>query len=344
MIWRALESSINQTYQNIEIIVGDNASTDNTREVVMKYVSKDPRIKYFRNEKNVGSGNNFLKCFENSSGHFLQALGSDDWLSRNYVEKGVETFLSNPDAGSVITEIISLALDKKTGKFGFLDDLPIKPGRYLTDWFFRGIYLGGASTGFISFLRREDMVLSMKKILTDPVNWLERGGGRREPMDMPAFLEIISKYKYIVVTKEPAYIKTVHGVEQVGSQGDFQSAGGHVRYATAVRRAYEVFFTNHGLKKHFNRLRFFGGLSIVVNIPLVVMRVRASKKERSDYLSALKSFFESYSISERLLIILGIIPYIFWRVVKRISESFVRRSVLIPTSNYFLTSEFEFKA
>ncbi len=82
---RALESSINQTYKNIEIIVVDNASTDNTRKIIDSYIAKDKRIKYFRNDFNIGAIKNFLKSFQFASGEYVQLLCHDDWLSKNYI-------------------------------------------------------------------------------------------------------------------------------------------------------------------------------------------------------------------------------------------------------------------
>ena len=55
----AIHSAINQSYQNIEVIISDNASTDNTKTICTQIESKDNRIKYVRQKKNIGSVNNF---------------------------------------------------------------------------------------------------------------------------------------------------------------------------------------------------------------------------------------------------------------------------------------------
>jgi len=57
---KSIESIINQSYQDIEIIISDNCSTDNTQTICLEYASRDNRIRYIRQPKNYGSINNFV--------------------------------------------------------------------------------------------------------------------------------------------------------------------------------------------------------------------------------------------------------------------------------------------
>ena len=88
---QAIESALAQDYPNLEVIVSDNASTDTTREVVRKYV-KDPRFKYFRNEKNLGMAGNWRRAlYEYAVGDWAMLLSDDDYLLDNcYISKAVE--------------------------------------------------------------------------------------------------------------------------------------------------------------------------------------------------------------------------------------------------------------
>jgi len=67
-----LNSICNQTYENLEIIISDNASDDHTSEICEEFAAKDLRIKYFRNKKNLGAAPNYNKVFELSSGEFFK--------------------------------------------------------------------------------------------------------------------------------------------------------------------------------------------------------------------------------------------------------------------------------
>ena len=69
-----LESVISQTYRNWEVIVVDDCSSDNTAEVVKDYMMKEPRIKYYRLEKNSGAAVARNKAIDLASGKYLAFL------------------------------------------------------------------------------------------------------------------------------------------------------------------------------------------------------------------------------------------------------------------------------
>ena len=61
---QALDSIMAQTYTDFELIISDNASTDRTAQICKEYANRDPRIRYYRNEKNLGAARNFNYVFE----------------------------------------------------------------------------------------------------------------------------------------------------------------------------------------------------------------------------------------------------------------------------------------
>lgn len=75
---RAIDSVINQTYKNIEIIVVDDCSNDNTRRVVEEYIQKDGRIKYLRNKEKSGANVSRNRGILASNGTFIAGLDDDD--------------------------------------------------------------------------------------------------------------------------------------------------------------------------------------------------------------------------------------------------------------------------
>lgn len=98
---KALESIINQTYDNLEIIISDNASTDNTLALLQEF--NDPRIKIYKNSKNIGAENNFSKCVELADGEYIAIFHADDLYLPDMVQKQVEAFQDNPSIGAVFT-------------------------------------------------------------------------------------------------------------------------------------------------------------------------------------------------------------------------------------------------
>jgi len=94
MIGKAIESALSQSYKNIEIIVVDNASTDNTASVVASY--SDDRLRYVRNDRNLGLFGNCNRCIELASGTYLHILHSDDFIDPDFTLRCVEFFHDHP--------------------------------------------------------------------------------------------------------------------------------------------------------------------------------------------------------------------------------------------------------
>ncbi|MFQ5470853.1 MAG: glycosyltransferase family 2 protein [Gammaproteobacteria bacterium] len=80
----ALASAINQTYKEIEIIVSDNCSTDDT-EFYVKGIH-DPRVRYIKPERNVGPNGNFNFCLDAATGNYFLLLCDDDVIDADFVE------------------------------------------------------------------------------------------------------------------------------------------------------------------------------------------------------------------------------------------------------------------
>lgn len=103
-IGRALESLIAQDFEDIEIVVCDNASTDGTEDIVQHYTERDSRIRYTRNAENIGQIENFNLVFELSRGEYFRWIGADDWLEPAYARKCVAALDARPDAVGVTTQ------------------------------------------------------------------------------------------------------------------------------------------------------------------------------------------------------------------------------------------------
>ncbi len=83
---RSLDSIINQTYKNIEIICVDDFSNDNSIEIIRTYQRKDNRIKLFQNQKNLGAGITKNACLKEATGDYLLIVDADDKIEPNSIE------------------------------------------------------------------------------------------------------------------------------------------------------------------------------------------------------------------------------------------------------------------
>ncbi len=93
----SLDSLLGQDYENFELIISDNHSTDSTQEICLDYVARDKRIRYLRNEMNVGAVKNFNKVFEISQGQYFMWHAHDDYREPNYISSCLEIMEVNPN-------------------------------------------------------------------------------------------------------------------------------------------------------------------------------------------------------------------------------------------------------
>lgn len=112
----AIESVLLQSFQDWELIIVDDNSIDNTEELIKKYQKNDERIKYFKNEVNLGIVKSRNKALENSQGKHIAVLDSDDvWCDEDKLNKQSE-ILENEDyvlVGGGVIEIDQNGVEKR---------------------------------------------------------------------------------------------------------------------------------------------------------------------------------------------------------------------------------------
>ena len=123
LLKKALSSLVNQTYKNIEILVGDNHSEDGTEEYMREEAAKDPRIKYFRWDENIGAYNNTANLLKHMSGEYFVFFNDDDWLDLNYVEECINFINKNDGYAFVAPSVILYKEDYTIEKECFAPDL-----------------------------------------------------------------------------------------------------------------------------------------------------------------------------------------------------------------------------
>lgn len=86
---QALDSLLAQDFADFELIISDNASTDATEQICCEYASRDVRVRYHRNETNLGIIGNFNKVFELASGELFMWAAHDDLWEQSFVSRCV---------------------------------------------------------------------------------------------------------------------------------------------------------------------------------------------------------------------------------------------------------------
>ena len=116
-----IQSALEQTYSDFELLIVDNHSTDNTKQIINKYL-KDPRISYHENAENLGVVGNFNRCLQLANGEYIKFLCADDKFHPQLLEKYVPIMDQHPNV-SLIT------CDKQA--FGSKTHQTITPLKYM---------------------------------------------------------------------------------------------------------------------------------------------------------------------------------------------------------------------
>lgn len=95
----AIESILNQTYENFELLIMDDGSTDNTYQIVSQFSSRDKRIKLLKNKENQGLTISLNRLVQHSRGEYIARQDADDFSYPNRLEEQYEYLISkNLDA------------------------------------------------------------------------------------------------------------------------------------------------------------------------------------------------------------------------------------------------------
>ena len=108
---QALDSILGQTFEDLELVVCDNASTDDTEAVVRQYARSDPRVRYFRSDVNRGAVPNYNRAFRLSRGRYFKWAAHDDTLEPRCLERGVAALRDDP--GLVLAHSPVRAVDRR---------------------------------------------------------------------------------------------------------------------------------------------------------------------------------------------------------------------------------------
>jgi glycosyltransferase involved in cell wall biosynthesis len=112
----ALDSLLAQTFQDVEIVISDNGSTDSTLDICRDYAARDPRVRYVHNDVNRGLVWNHLRVQDLARGRYFMFGPQDDWLAPEYVERCVAVLEADPGVSYVYSE--ALVMDENGEMIG----------------------------------------------------------------------------------------------------------------------------------------------------------------------------------------------------------------------------------
>lgn len=200
----ALEAALSQTYPNLEVIISDNGSTDETEEICRAYATRHSSLRYIRQPVTLGMSENFDFLVEAAKGELFCWLAADDGMATNYVETLAGCLESNPDWVVVGTDIRVI---DAAGQFVRIDEIPaLRPGRVKREWpsvqrEFYHYYLDNRSYLIYGLFRRD----ALRKTGLQAFGLLREVAGTEIP-----FLAQVSAHGKAVCLPEPLKVYRVH--------------------------------------------------------------------------------------------------------------------------------------
>lgn len=92
----AVDSILGQTFTDLELLIQDNASTDDTEKISRVYMQKDARVKYVRNSTNVGAAENYNVVFRRAKGRYFKWAAHDDVCAPEFIRQCIEVLENQP--------------------------------------------------------------------------------------------------------------------------------------------------------------------------------------------------------------------------------------------------------
>jgi len=321
-----LESILNQTYSNIEIIISDNDSKDET-EIIAKSFAAYNRISIFKNSTNIGCYNNYNKLINLSKGVFIAIYHSDDIYESNIVDKEVEFLTNNPNAGAVFT--MSKIINKNSQVVKELHLPRELTGKNIFD--IREIYsaLLVHENSFLicpTFMTRKNILMNVG---------LFNEKDFKTSADLEMWLRILEKYP-IGIIKEKLMKYRMHN-----NQGAFSYE--HMRTKEANFFLVMDYFSkklsfyasiDNKKKRQYEYLKCLDNTKIAINLLIIGKTIDSLKLLKKDFtLNIFRAFFENIkfikirNMTLRIILIIGIkigISKYLGKILKKYNQNILK--------------------
>ena len=222
LIENAIQSAIDQDYENLEIVISDNCSYDNTKEVVKKFLD-NPKIHFFQNEDNIGMIENFKhSSFTLANGELISFISSDDFLiNPSFISDAVDKFNSYPNIGIVH----SCNLSTDTSGSNFAQDHSYI---FYKNTFYQADYVSGREV-FNLYPKCHSISLGGSVFKRDDLKQIQPFIEGIYSFDVCLSLQLIQKYNVCFIDKD-TYVVRRHGENYTSTINDAETYIKNVRY------------------------------------------------------------------------------------------------------------------
>lgn len=244
----ALRSALEQSYPNVEIIVCDDSTNNETELLINTYLNKFNHIQYVKNEKNLGQFQNDLKLLELANGEYINFLMDDDLFHPEKIEKMMNFFIADTKKEIAIVTSHRLMIDEQGTSYPesgitkkLFDNVNIIDGLDFGNFVLEvnGNYIGEPTT---ALFRKDDLTVPFGTF-----SGREYGCN----VDMATWLNLLAKGKIVYIPETLSYFR-VHGGQQL--QSEKMLVAGAADYMHEVLYAPQFGFFN-STPKYLSALR-----------------------------------------------------------------------------------------
>lgn len=209
----ALDSVLQQTYTNIEIIVCDDSTNNETEIEIKPYLKQYPSMKYIKNDRNLGQFENDLKCLELANGEYINFLMDDDLFHCEKIEKMMDYFIHDESEELSLVTSYRQLIDMNGNK---LRDWKATTRLFNSDTIMDGIEFGEyIIQSCMNYIGEPTTVLFRKTRLTEPFGTLSR---RKYicNVDLASWINLLSNGKIVYIAEPLSYFR-IHQQQQLHS-------------------------------------------------------------------------------------------------------------------------------
>ncbi|PEJ62245.1 glycosyltransferase family 2 protein [Bacillus wiedmannii] len=191
----SLESALSQSYENIEIIIVDDSTNDGTYHFIQSYLHQYPRIKYYRNKRNIGGALNFIKGFQYSTGEYVNFLMDDDIFHPNKIKNMLTYFLMDTHHELTLVTSYRSFVDEHGNA---IPDSIYNQRRFHTVTKLDGFQAGSSIVSEFNWIGEPTTPLFRKKDLIEPFGVFS-GRLYRSGVDIASWLNLLSRGKLLYI-------------------------------------------------------------------------------------------------------------------------------------------------
>lgn len=201
---QALISAVLQSYPNIEVVICDDSTNNNSQKIALQYKKKFPyKIKYYKNKITKGGRLNFQSALEKANGEYINFLMDDDLFHPQKIERMMQYFLADTNENITLITSYRQPIDANGNK---IPDFSFTKKRFISDTIVDGISASNSMILDGNWIGEPTTVLFRRKNLIEPFGHFH-GSQYYSAVDMASWLSLLSRGNLVYISDTLSYLR-----------------------------------------------------------------------------------------------------------------------------------------